>query len=91
MLAAVKLDDEAGVQAEEISDVRTDPDLATELGVGETTAAQRLPELCLYRGGIPAQLADTLQGFGAVALFHVPSPSHSASPSGPLPLPGGEG
>jgi hypothetical protein len=44
VLAAVELDDQPGLQAGEIGDVRSDGDLASEAGVEELPAAQAAPQ-----------------------------------------------
>jgi hypothetical protein len=44
MLAAIYLDDQHGVYAEEVGDKRTGPDLTTELAIAEATASKVIPQ-----------------------------------------------
>jgi hypothetical protein len=85
MLAAVKLDDEAGVWAEEVGDVRADPDLPAEFEAEQAAAAEGLPEDVVRRRGLAAEGSGAFQCFRAVCSAHrVPSPSHRFAAGPPL-------
>lgn len=57
MLAAVEFDDEAGLLAEEVGDVRANRRLAAEFGAEQTAAAQVAPEQGFGIGGIATKFA----------------------------------
>ena len=62
MLATVQFDDEPGLRACEVGDVRGDGVLAAEVQSVELTATQPAPEQTLGVGHVLAQLACSFDG-----------------------------